>query len=150
MASSAPGVEGTVEALFLKVAHGEPVRRVPHVTAVAGQGLTGDLSLGRPDRQVLLMEADALADMGLPPGAAKENITLGSLPLSNLPLGTLLRLGAALVTLEGVCEPCSFMDSLRPGLMAASRGRRGVFARVVTSGRISVGDVARVEVDPSA
>ena len=36
------------------------------------------------------------------------------------------------------CEPCAFIDSLRPGLRAAIEGRRGMPARVVGSGEVLV------------
>ena len=150
MAPSGPSAEGTVQALFLKVAHGQPMQPVAHVTAVAGQGFSGDLSFGHPDRQVLLMAAEDLAALDLAPGTAKENVTVASLALSALPPGTTLRLGDALLAMTDQCKPCGFMDSLRPGLQKASRGRRGVFAQVVKGGGIGVGDVVRGEVLPSS
>jgi len=53
---------------------------------------------------------------------------------------TRLRLGEALLEVIGDCTPCSFLDSLRPGLQERINGERGVLARVITNGTIRVGD----------
>ena len=39
-----------------------------------------------------------------------------------------------------VCDPCSRMDDLRPGLRAELDGKRGMLARVVEGGEIALGD----------
>jgi MOSC domain-containing protein YiiM len=43
-----------------------------------------------------------------------------------------------------VCDPCSRMDEIRPGLQAELDGRRGMLARVVRSGEVSAGDVVEL------
>jgi MOSC domain-containing protein YiiM len=39
-----------------------------------------------------------------------------------------------------VCDPCSRMDELRPGLRAELDGKRGMLAHVVEGGEIALGD----------
>jgi len=116
------------------------MREVAEALAVEGKGLEGDASFGRATRQVLMMEAETLERFGLSPGTARENLLVRGLPLKSLPLGGRIAAGETLLEITGDCTPCSFMDDLRPGLQEAIRGERGVLARVVTGGRIRVGD----------
>ena len=139
--------------LFFCLRHRLPMREVQEIDAVAGKGLKG-CAHGRPGspRQVLLMESEALAEFGLVPGAAKENITTRGIGLQRLPRGQRLRVGQALFEVSLACEPCGRMDDLRPGLQQVMRGRRGMLCRVVEGGLIRRGDgielVQAVETTP--
>jgi len=97
--------------------------------------------LGRKRRQILLIEAETLDGFGLNPGDVRENIVLRDFPLSGLTAGALLRAGEVLLEITGNCAPCDRMDSLRPGLQAEIRGRRGLLAKALTGGTIQVGDL---------
>jgi MOSC domain-containing protein YiiM len=82
-------------------------------------------------------------------------VTTRGIALLGLPVGTRLRLGAtAVVELTGVRTPCSQMDGLRPGLMAACVGRdergdiirrAGVMGVVVAGGAVRAQDAIAVE-----
>ncbi len=135
--------------LFLKPAHGDPMREVSEIDAVAGEGLTGDASLGRSSRQILLVDQATLAEYDLQPGQIRENITLTGLDLTGLPRGTRIRIGAATLEVTGDCSPCDRLEAIRPGLREAIRGRRGLLARVQTGGTIRVSDRAIVEPPPA-
>jgi MOSC domain-containing protein YiiM len=39
-----------------------------------------------------------------------------------------------------VCDPCELMEEIRPGLQAELEGKRGMLAKVLTTGRVSQGD----------
>ncbi len=39
-----------------------------------------------------------------------------------------------------VCDPCHKMDAIRPGLQQELVDRRGMLARVVTTGEVAAGD----------
>ncbi len=131
--------------LFLKPVHGQPMRDVPYVDAVAGKGLAGDVSFGRTSRQILLVDQATLAEFDLQPGQIRENITITGLELTGLPEGTRLRLGNATLEVTGDCSPCDQIEAIRPGLRDSIRGRRGLLARVHAGGRIHVTDRATVE-----
>ncbi len=95
-------------------------------------------------RQVLLMDAETLQEMDLLPGQVKENaVTLG-LDLRALHKGQRLRIGEALLEMTIPCSPCSYIESLRPGLEEAMRGRRGILFRVLEGGLIRPGDAIEV------
>jgi MOSC domain-containing protein YiiM len=137
-------MSGRVTALFLATSSGQPMRPVDTAEALAQRGFAGDRHAARKrggKRQLLLLEARSHAELGVPPGALKENVVVEGVPLESLPAGQQLRLGATvLVELTGECEPCRKLNALRPGLMAQSKGRRGQLARVLEGGEVRVGD----------
>jgi len=128
--------------VFLKPKHGEPVIPVKQCTAVTEQGLVGDVSFGRADRQVLLIDLETLQEFDLAPGAVRENLTVSGVALSG---AHRLSVGEVILEVTGDCAPCSTMDDLQPGLQERIRGRRGVLARVVRGGQIHIGDQISIE-----
>jgi MOSC domain-containing protein YiiM len=119
----------------------EPMVPAPAIRLVEGLGVAGDHH-AKPasSRQVLLMAEENCDAFGLAPGEVRENIVTRGIDLQSLPSGTRLEIGAAELEITKDCEPCSFIDSLRPGLRAKMVGRRGMLARVIRSGEIRVGD----------
>jgi MOSC domain-containing protein YiiM len=125
------------------------MREFEEVLAVEDKGLK-DCIHGRKgsSRQVLLMDCETLAEFGIPPGRARENITTRGIALGALALGQRLRAGEALFEVTKPCTPCHQMDEIREGLQEAIRGRRGLLSRVVESGRIRRGDNVEIEDKP--
>ncbi len=135
------------------------------VTAAAGvQGdFRGAVRPGRvPRRQVSLLAAEdwlaALRDLGLAEGewppwhARRANLLVEGLRVNGMHLprekGCVIAIGESLriaVTME--CDPCSRMEEVVPGLMAAllPDWRGGVLGTVLTDGTIAVGDEIRIE-----
>ncbi|MGH9862576.1 MAG: MOSC domain-containing protein [Candidatus Acidiferrales bacterium] len=136
---------GRVVAIFVSPAQGEPMTARTEVEARQDHGLDGDAHArpGRP-RQVLLLEAETLAEFGIVPGALKENITTIGLELPGLPAGTQLEVGAARLEITKDCAPCEMVNTVQPGLLEKLQGRRGTLARVLAGGTIHVGDAIRV------
>jgi MOSC domain-containing protein YiiM len=119
-----------------------PAQPVARAEAVAGRGLDGDRHAARPreHRQLLVVEQEVLDELGLAPGAIREQMTVRGLGLDALAEGATIEIGGARFTVGIPCEPCSRMDEIRPGLRAELDGRRGRFFRVVASGPLAVGD----------
>jgi MOSC domain-containing protein YiiM len=145
------------------------------IRLLAGLGVEGDAHLGgtvqhrsrvrrdptQPNlRQVHLIGAelhDELRSRGFAVGAGEmgENVTTCGLDLLGLPAGARLRLGAeAVVEVTGLRNPCTQLEGLAPGLMAAVLERdaggalvrrAGVMAVVVTGGVVAPGDPIDVE-----
>ncbi|MGH2657924.1 MAG: MOSC domain-containing protein [Actinomycetota bacterium] len=144
---------GRVVSLQTKREHDARLAPVESFTATA-LGLEGDRHSGREEgkRQILLAEAGDLRDLGLEPGALREQVTLDLPGLMSLGEGTRLRVGEAVLELTGVCEPCTHIgehigaedpEALRRRLV----GRRGMLARVVGEGPIRREDPVEVESD---
>jgi MOSC domain-containing protein YiiM len=112
--------------------------------AVENYGFAG-CAHARPGgtRQVLLVDMETLRAMDLAPGMLRENITTEGLAVNALKAGQKLRVGEVELEVSVVCEPCELMEVIRPGLMAALVGRRGMMCRVVTGGTVRQGDEIR-------
>lgn len=164
-----------VTAVSRKPGHGVDKPNQLMIRLVAGHGVEGDAHFGikvkhrsrvraNPDqpnlRQVHLLHAelhDELAGLGfrMTPGLMGENVTTRGVDFLGLPRGTRLRLGAAaVVEITGLRNPCTQLDGLAPGLMAACVGRdaegrpvrkAGVMAIVLTGGDVKAGDPIVVE-----
>jgi len=119
----------------------EPMLPCPTLRLISELGVEGDHhARPRSQRQVLLMAEENCDAFGLAPGDVRENIVTRGLDLQNLASGTVLSIGPAELEITKDCEPCSFIDGLRPGLRARMERRRGMLARVLRGGEIRVGD----------
>ena len=137
--ASGPGV---ITSIQLNLGHGVPMKMVDTAQLKSGCGIQGDRH-ARPKsrRQVLLIEEETLAVLGLEPGQVRENITTRNIDLKSLPRDTrLLTDSGAELWITGPCHPCRLMDDIRDGLQEELRGRRGVLAWVKNGGTIGVGD----------
>ena len=84
--------------------------------------------------------AEDLESLGVPPGRVKENFTVRGADVMNWPIGQRLQIGDAEFEVSMVCDPCELMEEIRPGLQAELEGKRGMLAKVLTTGRVSQGD----------
>ena len=117
------------------------------VLAIENQGFEGCAHANPPRREVLLVSKDHLAAVGVEPGAIRENVTVEGADVQAWPVGQSVKVGAALLAITMVCDPCHRMDELREGLRAELDDKRGMFAHVVEGGEIALGDeVELVEV----
>lgn len=133
--------QGKVVSLQVNVRHKQPLESRERVTVVPG-GLEGDRHRNaRGLRQILLMEKEILDSLSLSPGTIRENVTIEGLAIHGLQPGEFIRLGDEVVLeVTGLCEPCSRMDEIRPGLQETLDGRRGVLTRVIEGGEVGLGD----------
>lgn len=114
-------------------------------------------------RQVHLIHAelhDELRAAGFVVAAGQmgENITTRGIALLDLPTGTRLRLGdEAIIEITGLRNPCSQLESIQRGLMAAVLDRdaegnlirkAGVMAVVIMGGVVRPDDPITVELPP--
>jgi len=143
------------------------------IELIAGLGVVGDAHMGaqvkhrsrvkmdptQPNlRQVHLIASELLteaneAGFDVAPGDLGENITTSGLDLINLPVGTTVRIGDALLALTGLRNPCVQIDAFAEGLQGQMLGRdndgklvrkTGVMAVVLRGGTVSTGDEIQV------
>ncbi len=159
-----------IVAVHLSATHAFSKATQESVTLVAGFGVEGDAHAGatvkhrsrvardpaQPNlRQVHLLPAELLAELGVAPGALGENITTEGLDLLALSAGTRLCLGDdAVLEVTGLRNPCVQIDRHRAGLLkkVLSRGddgevvrRAGIMAVVVSGGTVRAEDAIRIE-----
>lgn len=153
LTSPAPAAASAAHVVSVHIA---PARRAPMEALAAAEvkanwGAVGDHH-ARPDstRQVLLVEAEILDRLGLPPGAVRENFTVRGLDLMRLGGGSRLLLGAEVeLELTKYCQPCRRLEEIRPGLIREIAGHRGMLARVLRGGTVRPGDpIAVLHAEP--
>jgi len=131
----------SVISLQLCPGHRKPMTVVEEAEAIEGLGLKNDLhALPESSRQILLLESETLAAFGLAPGELKENITTTGIGLMALEHRARLRIGGEVILeITKACAPCSRMEEIRPGLLRAIAGKRGMLARVIAGGMLKTG-----------
>ena len=142
---------GLLEAIWIKRAHRGTMDEVTEATAVAGQGLAGNVDRSRR-RQITIIEREiweALMrqlDAGISPSNRRANLMVSGVRLSDT-RGRTLRVGAVRLAIGGETTPCERMDEALPGLRDAMRPNwgGGVFAEVLDDGVITVGDTVSWE-----
>jgi len=81
--------------------------------------------------------AGAAACVELKPGDFAENITTRGLALHELPIGTRIRLGGALVEVSKIGKECHAACEIRRLVGDCVMPRKGIFARVIEGGEVS-------------
>ena len=158
MSSTVPN-EGWFEIVSLNVSEKTGTRKKPveRFRLEEGKGVAGDAHEGLiENRQVsfLAMEEiegasatlcgaygkrdDALSE--LKPGDFAENVTTRGVRLDELPLGTVIELGGAVLELSKIGKECHAACEIRRLVGDCVMPKKGVFARVVKSGEVSNAD----------
>jgi len=125
-----------VTELFIKRGHNEPLRSVTSI-ACSPRGIAGSVPCA-PFRQALIASRPVSAGLGLAPGDLRENIVVDCGDLYDLPSGTVVRIGQALLRLTFHCEPCKKILKLIE--FDRILHRRGVFGMFLNDAAISLGD----------
>ena len=126
----------TVTNLFIKSAHGRTMDAVSRLE-FGPQGVAGSVRCS-PLRQVLVTSRAVTAERGLQPGDLRETIEVDFDGLYDLPSGTVVKIGEALIRLTFHCEPCKKILHLTSfDHIVHKRGFLGCF---LNSGTIALGD----------
>ena len=120
-------------------------------TLIAGYGIEGDLKGGHhPDRQLNIMSYETLTVLRsqgfyTEPGQMGEQIVLHQLDVDNLSVGAQVQLGnEAVIEVVKPRTGCDKFERLQKRSPKAIQGQMGVMAKVVTGGKIRVGDKVKV------
>ncbi|MGR8947820.1 MAG: MOSC domain-containing protein [Gammaproteobacteria bacterium] len=121
----------------------------PHKILVNPEkGIIGDRYAGRSGkRHLTLVQAEHLPVIAavlqiqeVDPKALRRNIVVSGINLLALRKQH-VRIGEVEIEVTGECHPCSYMEEVfGPGGYNAVRGHGGVTARVLSEGRIAIGD----------
>lgn len=145
-------MNGTVVAICIAGVANRPMREVPEVEAIAGQGLKGDrYATGegsfnrnkRGDRQVTLMNAKFFPGSGFTFAESRRNIFTRDVELMRL-IGREFQIGKVLFRGVEYCEPCrkpSRLAGIEHQFSEVFFDRGGLIAEVVRGGIIQVGAV---------
>ena len=131
-----------------------PMKKLAEAELEKGKGITGDHFSGSYDnkREVTLLQYEHLDVIGnflsktIEPELLRRNIIVAGINL--LALKNLrFRIGNVLLEGTGICAPCSRMEeNLGPGGYNALRGHGGITAKLLSGGKINIGDIVKLEV----
>lgn len=133
-----------------------PMRAVHEVEVEAAAGIVGDRYHGSRHRQVsvqsltALQEAAELFGAPIPPGLTRRNVTIACGEVPRQP-GALIRFGPVLLEVVRVAAPCKLLDdTIGRGAQEALRRRGGSICRVLTGGRIGLGEAVSFDLEGAA
>jgi len=123
---------------------------VAEITLRAMYGIEGDAHAGDWHRQVSLLGAESVDKLrqalpGLSPGVFAENILTEGLKLYELPVGTRLRVGCALLEITQIGKECHADCEIKVKTGDCVMPREGVFAIVIEGSVVRAGDAVVVE-----
>jgi MOSC domain-containing protein YiiM len=140
-------VNAAARVVSVNVAAEKGVRKTPcaRVALVAGHGVEGDGHAGPWHRQVSLLAIESIDKMraqGLTvgPGDFGENVTTEGIVVYELPVGTRLRLGEALVEVTQIGKVCHDRCAIYHAAGDCVMPREGIFVRVIEGGSLCAGD----------
>lgn len=125
--------------------------RVPLQSAalIENYGIEGDRKGGHPKRQLNIMTQEVLAQLqqegfNTAPGQMGEQIIVSGLDMNALVEGDRVQLGEAVIEITDYRNGCDRFQALQSKNPADAKGRLGAMARVVTGGKIAIGDAVKV------
>jgi molybdopterin adenylyltransferase len=136
---------GKVVAVCKSLHKGERKVNVGSARLIEDFGIDGDAHGGPWHRQVSLLaleSIDKMREKGLEvgPGDFAENITTLGINLVNLPRGTRLKAGEALLEVTQIGKKCHSKCAIYELAGDCIMPREGIFTRVLHEGKISIGD----------
>ena len=131
----------------VNVAASKGVRKVPQadVELVVEHGVQGDAHAGPWHRQVSLLALESvqkMRDQGLDvnPGDFGENVTTQGIVVFELPIGTRLRAGTALLEVTQIGKVCHNHCAIYEQAGDCVMPSEGIFVRVLEGGQLRPGD----------
>jgi len=126
-------------------------RKTPVETAElkVEHGLVGDAHAGDWHRQVSLLAKESIRkmqDLGLDVdnGDFAENLTTEGIDLVNLPIGSRLQVGEALLEVTQIGKECHTRCAIYHQAGDCVMPKEGIFARVLTGGPVRAGSEIRI------
>lgn len=142
--------KGRVISVNMSERKGTPKRPVPEIECRVGLGVVGDAHAGTPGREVSLLDAAEAAAFSarhgieVPPGAFAENITTQGLDLAAVEVGDELAVGEVRLLVTQIGKPCHAGCAIKEMVGDCIMPRVGVFAQVLSGGKIRPGDPVRL------
>ena len=145
------GFGGRLDAIWLKRAKAGLMDAVDNARLEVGVGLSGNANRGGR-RQVTVIARERWAELmralgaDLDPSVRRANLMISGIDLADS-RDRLLRVGPALLRINGETRPCEQMEAAHAGLQALMRERwgGGAFAEVVEGAVIRIGDAVSWE-----
>ncbi len=140
---------GTVKAVCISEKKGTAKHPVPELHVRVGHGVEGDAHAGCWHRQISLLADESVEAMrkrfpDIPVGAFAENILTEGIELKRLPVGTVLKIGEAVLAVTQIGKECHADCAIRKAVGDCVMPREGIFTIVLHDGVIRPGDAIDV------
>lgn len=140
-------------AISISEKKGQKKHNIPEAELLTDFGMADDAHAGKWHRQISLLGIQSIdlmrakgADVN--PGDFAENITVEGLVLYELPVGTKLNVGNGIVLeVTQIGKECHSGCEIQKQVGSCIMPTQGIFARVLTGGKIRVGDEVTVSND---
>ncbi|MGB1111342.1 MAG: MOSC domain-containing protein [Gammaproteobacteria bacterium] len=146
-------LKGRLEAIYMASAAGEPMVAVESAEAIPGKGLSGDRYAQGTGHwrltdgcEVTLVSSKEIQAGGeaLEDGRHRRNLVVSGIDLQAARRRR-VQIGEVVFEFHRLRPPCGYLDRVSgPGAAKALRKRGGIGLRVVSGGRIRVGDKVRL------
>lgn len=119
-------------------------------TLIAGHGIDGDAKGSHPDRGLNIMSYETLTILRTQgfytePGQMGEQIVIHQLDVDALPAGSRIQLGEeAVIEVNKPRTGCDKFQRIQKKDPATVQGQLGMMVRVITGGKIKIGDPVKV------
>jgi len=138
-------MEGKIVAVCISESKGERKRPVPWITLQRDHGVSGDAHAGAWHRQVSLLALESIEKMralglSVSAGDFAENITTCGIDLVSLPVGSRLKIGAALLEVTQIGKECHTRCAIYHQAGDCVMPKEGIFAKVLHGGELKPGD----------
>jgi MOSC domain-containing protein YiiM len=145
---------GALVGIYVSPKPKQPMESLPEARLIPGRGIEGDRYFARqgtffkepsPDREVTLIEAEAVEAMGkqvapFTPAESRRNLVTRGVRLNDL-VGQQFRVGEVWLRGLRLCYPCAHLTKLTgKQVLVGLAGRGGLRAQVLNEGTIRVGD----------
>jgi cyclic pyranopterin phosphate synthase len=138
-----------VTATCISEQKGVKKRPVPSVTLVKDHGILGDAHAGNWNRQVSLLPNESVDTLravmpDLKAGDFAENILTEGISLKELPIGTVLEIGTAVLQITQIGKQCHNDCEIKRLTGRCVMPTDGVFAVVLSDGEVKAGDTITI------
>jgi MOSC domain-containing protein YiiM len=138
-------MEAVIKALCISKERGTAKTNVDKIEFIENYGLKGDAHAGSWHRQVSLLSYDRVEEFkerggNVEVGAFGENILAEGIDFKKLPIGTILRSNEVSLLVTQIGKTCHSHCEIYQQVGDCIMPREGIFAKVLTGGKLKVGD----------
>jgi alkylated DNA nucleotide flippase Atl1 len=138
-------VEAKVLHLFKKEQKGQPVVPAKQLQITKHLGINGDVNSSKHNPRHILVTDKALLDhFEIKPGDLKENVVVKGIEIDKLNSGDKIMIGTCKLRTLFNCDPCGFVETIKPGLLKQIEYKRGTLFYALNDGTINPGDSIKV------
>lgn len=130
---------GKVVSTNLSLKKGTPKSPIEKIMLVENLGVRGDAHSGT-EREVSLLSVEDIRSFNREPGEFAENITFEGLNTSEIKVGTLIKVGEALLKVSSIGKSCHSKCAIYKEIGDCIMPKKGIFAKVIQGGEVKPGD----------